>query len=416
MRRALVTLGLATVVAGGTVAAFGPLRAADRPPVAAAPALTLNTLVEAAQRKTRAVPHDPDAWAQLGTAYVEQARLTADPALYGKADGAFATSLRLRPEGNLAALVGKGALAVARHEFGQARDHALKARAIDDRHVPLYGVLSDAALNLGDYRQAESALQRMLDLGPNLSSFLRAAQFFELTGRPTRADEAIALAMDAAVMPSDVALTWFRKGELAWHRGRPAEASAAYAETLGIAPGFAPALAARARVAAALGNNDAALADYAASIARYPNPGVIVELGELHQRLGDSAQAARQFSLAGSVLRLSGDRLGLGWFEAEHGEAARAVQLLRQEYRHRESVEVADALAWALHRAGRDREALGFAVKAARMGSKDALFAYHRGEIERALGDVRAARRSFRAALAANPYVAGADEMRRWMA
>lgn len=404
MRRALLTLGLATLVAGGTVVAFGPLRAADRPP-APAPSFGLNTVVDAAQRKTRTAPQDPAAWAQLGTAYVEEARFTQDPSLYGKADGAFATSLKLQPERNLAALVGKGALALAKHEFAQARDHALAARAIDATHVPLYGVLSDAYLNLGDYKQAESALQRMLDLGPNVASFLRAAHFFELTGRPSRADEAMSLAMDAAVMPTDVALTWFRRGELAWHRGLLKDAASAYAQTLTIVPGFAPGLAARARVAVAQGETAAAVKDYTASIARYPNPSVIVELGELHRRLGDEVAATRQFSLAASVLKLSGDRLGLGAYEAAHGDAARGVRLLRQEFKARDSVEVADALAWALHRAGRSKEALGFAARAARLGTRDALFAYHRAEIQDALGHAAAARRERDAARAANPYI-----------
>ena len=55
-------------------------------------------------------------------------------------------------------------------------------------------------------------------------------------------------------------------------------------------------------------------------------------------------------------------------------------------------MEVADALAWALHRAGRSAEAARYAVRAGRLGGRHALFAYHRGEIEHALGRTDAAR------------------------
>jgi Flp pilus assembly protein TadD len=62
-----------------------------------------------------------------------------------------------------------------------------------------------------------------------------------------------------------------------------------------------------------------------------------------------------------------------------------------------------DALAWALHVNGRDREALGYARLAARTGYRNALFRYHRGMIEKSLGDRAAARRSLAGALRLNP-------------
>jgi Flp pilus assembly protein TadD len=57
-----------------------------------------------------------------------------------------------------------------------------------------------------------------------------------------------------------------------------------------------------------------------------------------------------------------------------------------------------------LHATGHDREALRYARSATRLGTKDARLLFHRGMIETALGRVDAARRSLRAALAADPH------------
>jgi Flp pilus assembly protein TadD len=64
---------------------------------------------------------------------------------------------------------------------------------------------------------------------------------------------------------------------------------------------------------------------------------------------------------------------------------------------------VADAMAWALHANGRDREALRYADRALALGTRNALFLFHRGMIRTALGDARGARTDLAAALALNP-------------
>ncbi len=65
---------------------------------------------------------------------------------------------------------------------------------------------------------------------------------------------------------------------------------------------------------------------------------------------------------------------------------------------------VEDAYAWALHVNGRPAEALPHAAAAERLGTRSALFAYHRGVIEAALGQDGAARRSLSRALRINPH------------
>lgn len=88
------------------------------------------------------------------------------------------------------------------------------------------------------------------------------------------------------------------------------------------------------------------------------------------------------------------DDLTWAEFEADHGSAARAVEHAEAEYARNPNVIAADALAWALHRDGRDRQALPYARKATATGWRNALLHHHRAEIERALGLGAESRRS----------------------
>ena len=107
------------------------------------------------------------------------------------------------------------------------------------------------------------------------------------------------------------------------------------------------------------------------------------------------------------LLRANGVRtdLDIALFRIDHGiQLERSLELARRAYRDRPSIEGADVLAWALARNGRCGEALGYAKRALRLGTRDALKMFHRGFIERCLGRDEAARGWFRRALATNPH------------
>ena len=62
------------------------------------------------------------------------------------------------------------------------------------------------------------------------------------------------------------------------------------------------------------------------------------------------------------------------------------------------------AYAWALHRAGRHREALQHANRGLRLHTRDARSYYYRGTIRQALGDKAGARADLTRALTLNPH------------
>ncbi|MFI7588405.1 hypothetical protein ACIB24_15150 [Spongisporangium articulatum] len=406
---ALTCVGAAALV--GTGSSITHLAGAAAPSGSSGPVDRTSTAgaIRAAQLRLDRVPADDRTWAQLGAAYVQQGRITADPTFYPKAEGALARSLRLRPEGNVDAYVGEGALANARHEFAEAVRWGRRAASADPYDAAALGVLTDAYTQLGRFDDADSALQRMLDLQPGLSSFSRASYAFEQRGDVPAARAALTRALAEAVDPADVAFCRYYLGQLDFTTGAPAAALEQYRLGLLAQPGAPMLVAGRAAAAAAAGRTDEALRDYADVTARLPLPEYLLEYAQLLVSLGRDADAdALYVVLAGEqqLFAANGvqDDLTAAVVEADHGDPADAVRHARLEWDRRQHPLVADALAWALHRAGRDAEAREFADRAAGTGWRNAIFAYHRGMIEKSLGHDDSARRELTRALDINPY------------
>ena len=407
--------GVAVVGLAAGLLAIGT--AAGAPPdVAPAPAATpvgrsgQAQTVEQLQRDLERVPGNYPGWSALGLAYVEQARVTADPTLYARAERAFAKSLELRPDANDAALAGQATLAAARHDFAEAlslTDRALTANAYSPT---TWAVRSDALTELGRYDEARAAVQRLLDLSPDgVDGLTRASYALELRGDVDPARAALQQAAEEATRPADVAFAQQYLGLLAWHEGDLPTAREAYEAGLAADPTSPALLAGRAQVTAAEGDTAAAVDELRRVVERLPAPEHLVALGELLEATGDEQAAEEQYAVVRAMQQLyaaNGQDVDseLALFEADHGDPATAVRLAARAHAARpDSVHVQDAYAWALHAAGRSAEALPIARASARLGLRSPSFAYHLGAVEAAAGDPDQARAALERALDLNP-------------
>ncbi len=409
-RRTVLLLLLGLLVA--SVAAAGLVEPAAQPRSAATPKIVNDQVaasIERAQDRLRRVPDDPMTWATLGTGYVEQARVSGNPAYYPQAQGALERSVQLQPEGNAPALIGLGALANARHDFAAARRYAEQAVATNPSSAEAYGVLADAATQLGDPATATAAVQRMLDLRPGVASFTRASYELELHGRTDEARVALQQALESSTSRDGQAFCHYYLGELAWGGGELDAAAAAYARGLAAVPGDPALLAGQAKVLAARGQLDQAITGYQELTQRVPSPQYLLEYGELLESAGRNDSAQVQYGLIAEQHRLaaaagSTDDLAAALLAADHGDPAEAVRLALAEWDRRQSVFTADGLAWALHAAGRDVEALPYAERAGELGTRSAVADFHRGMILAALGRTDEAIVALDTALRTNPY------------
>jgi tetratricopeptide (TPR) repeat protein len=444
MRGTVGRVAVALVVAATmfvTGAVF--LGATDRPPLAANAPLardgaTIPTVpggsstaapgdIEAAiaslQDRVEEVPADWRAWASLGLAYVQQARVTADPTYYPKAEGVLRRSLAEGPRDNPTALIGLASLAAARHDFARALELGRRAERIAPFDANVYGVIGDAQVELGRYPAAFASFQRMVDTLPSLSSYARVAYARELQGDVPGAIVAMGAASRVAGSPADRAWTATQLGDLEWSRGAVAAAARHYRRAVGEDPTFVPGQAGLARVAWARGDLATAIARYREVTTRYPSAEYVIALGDLLTAAGRADAAARQYELVGVIQRLAAANgvdvdLELALFEADHGDPAAAVRMARATWRTRTSVFAADALGWALYRDDRAHEALRFARHAVSLGTRDARLLFHAGAIELAAGRRAAGERLLREALRINPHfsILGSREARDLLA
>ncbi|MFE9808062.1 tetratricopeptide repeat protein [Streptomyces sp. NPDC005548] len=427
-RRVLIGAAVGCVVLGGVLVLLPSTGPGGAPPPSPGPVARAMTAVGAGapaalpdlaaligDREThlRAHPRDDQSWAVLGTAYAEQARRTTTAAYYPKAEKALRTSLDVRPKDNAAALDGLAGLAVARGDFRTAKQWGEASVKLAPKRWTAYPALVEAYTGLGDHKATRRALDKLLALRSGPVTQAVAARAYWDRGRREDAGAAIADAAAGATTPSQQAAFLQLGGQLAWERGDVQESLDHYRAGVSTDPDEHGALAGQGRALAALGRTSEALRAYRAALAKRPAPRHALELGELYEKLGLPGAARVQYDLVRELVRRDAaggvdDELVLGFLEADHGDPQEAVRRLRAEWDRQPGIAVADALGWALHRAGDDAQALTFATRTMDKEHggemRSALYAYHRGQIERDLGKTGPARRHLAEALRINPY------------
>jgi tetratricopeptide (TPR) repeat protein len=367
-------------------------------------------LIDRLQSRLRAAPVDASSLDLLGLAYQQRARETGDAVYYTKSEGVLDRALALNPH-DLLATSGLGSLALSRHRFREALGFGRRARLISPTTARNYGVIGDALVELGRYPEAFRAFDRFAELRPGLAAYARVSHARELLGDVPGAIEAMKLAVDAGSGQGEAeAWTRVQLGKIYWSVGRLSAAASEYRGGLRVFPGYSYALDALARVEAARGRLALAIALELRASAVIPLPQYVGQLSDLYRAAGKPRLARRQYALIAVIQRLlvaNGVRTDLetALFDVDHGvRLSHALTLARRARAERPSIDGDDVLAWALARNGRCNEALAYSRSALRLGTQDALKLFHRGMIERCLGNRAAGNAFLHRALGLNPH------------
>ena len=422
-RRTTVLLGGAVAVAlalGSLVGGVFAQPSSSDPATAATEALAGRALTGAAggvpaanvaglEEQVRVSPSDSGLLTQLGFAYQLRWRETADASYLPRSEAALRRALRAdRAEPN--AVLGLGSLALIRHEFREALTYGRRAERLLAGSSRPYGVIGDALIELGRYDDAFGAFERMVSLRPGLAAYARIAYARELTGDRTGAIAALELALDtAAGQPEPSAFVLVELAKLELGLGRT-EAAARHTYTaLRVLPGYPAARLEAARVEASRGRFGRALAEAHRASEAIPTQAAVALHAELLDRAGRHAEARRQratITVIDRLLQANGVQVDLesAIYRSDYRiQPAGTVLLARRARANRPSIYGDDAVAWALARAGRCDEALPFAERALRLGTKDPLLYFHRGYIEGCAGNRDAMRTWYERALELNP-------------
>jgi len=372
------------------------------------PAEKAITEAEAAVAKN---PGRYEAHNALARAFARRARETSDPKYYDKASAALKKSLALEPD-NLEARKLEGWLLLGKHEFAEALKvgRELNRRIADDWMV--YGLITDACIELGKYKEAEEAAQWMLDMGrSNVPSLTRAAYLRELFGDIEGAIELMTQAY-GRIEPSlveDRAWVLVQIGHLRTLTGDHEQAEAALNEALRLFPGYHYALGNLAKVRMAQGKAADAATLFEQRYRAAPHPENLFDVGVAQDKAKRTEQARKTFAEFEAAARKEMDspdnsNRELIFYYADYGgKASEAVAIGLKEIVRRRDVHTVDAYAWALYKAGQAEEARREIEAALEVGVRDPKIFYHAGAIAAKQKDYAAARRYLEKSLEMNP-------------
>ena len=342
-----------------------------------------------------------EAYNALALALSRRARETSDVVYYTQAEDALKKSFEISPnnfDGERTAVW----LLLGKHEFAAALDKAKELRKKMPDDVMLYGFLTDANVELGNYNDAEKAAQWMLDLRPgNLPGMTRAAYLRELFGDLDGSLELMNMAYQSTPPHEVEDRAWILSqiGHLQIMSGKITEAEDTLQQALAIFPGYHYALGNLAKVRIEQKRYEDAvdlLQQRYRAAAHAENLYDLAEALELAGRTEEAKKAFAEFERKSllETVRADNSNRELIFYYADHAnQPKKALEVAQREFARRHDVFTLDAFAWALHVNGRNVEARKKMEAALGVGIRDAKMFRHAGEIALSAGDSVAARR-----------------------
>jgi len=385
-------------------------------PVAPVPPSPAERSMGQAQKLIDKNPKDYEAYNALALALSRRARETSDVVFYAKAEEALQKSFSI----STANFDGERIhvwLLLGKHEFAAVLEAARKLNQRMPDDVMVYGFLTDANVELGNYKDAETAAQWMLDLKPgNMPGLTRAAYLRELFGDIDGSIELMNMAYDSTP-PTEVedgAWVLNQMADLKLATGNIQDAESLSQKALAMFPGYHYALGNLAKVRIQQKRYTEAVDLLKQRYQSAPHAENLFELAQALQLAGQTEEAERAFAEfeRKSLLethRADNSNHELIFYYADYAkQPLRALEVAQREYARRHDVFTLDCYAWALHLNGRNQEARQQIIIALEVGIRDARMLRHAGEITLAMGDRVAAEGYLRQS--AELHAAGSEE------
>jgi tetratricopeptide (TPR) repeat protein len=344
----------------------------------------------------------------LAVAYVHRARETGDDGNYVLADLALEKSFQIAPD-NLEGQKARLMILLGRGEFTRALElaKALNKKTPDD--VLIYGMIADAAIELGNYSDAEQAVQWMLDMRPgNVPALLRGARLRWLFGDAEGAMDFYAQAYQQIppTQTEELAWTLTQMADLQVSVGHIDEARKLLHSALVRFPGYYVTLESLASVEMATQHPLNAEQLLRQRNEHFPSATSRYELAKALEQSGKTAEATAVYSAFEQDARRminapdNANQELISYYLGRARNPSEALQIARIEIAKRRDVRTLDAYAWALAAGGYYQEAQKEIAAALAVGVREAAVFYHAGVISAKLNDNTAAARYLKESLA----------------
>jgi len=368
--------------------------------VAQAPALSpAQRATLAAQEQIKKDPKQSQGYNDLAKALVRRGRESGDADYYRQAARAVQDSLRVEAD-NFEAHKARVMVLLGEHEDAAALDLARKLNQRIPDDVQVRGLIADACMELGDYPQAETQTQWMLNLRrgniPGLirGAFLRIA-FGEAEGALDWLTSAFKLTNPIETEERAWLLTHIARVRL--QTGKLELADQLLGQALEIFPDYYFTLDALAETRSALGKHAEAVGLLQRAQRTAPHPRRLFSLAVALKQAGSSAEAEGTFAEFDRQAREIGGKPDnanrqLIFYYADYAhKPAEAVRVARAEIARRQDIQTLDAYAWALYSNAQYAEARAELDKALKIGIRDAMLFSHAAAIAEKLKDQTAA-------------------------
>jgi tetratricopeptide (TPR) repeat protein len=403
------------LVLGGMVCTAGVAQTAApalNPAVASIPEATpAEQRIGEARHELKSDPRKLEAYNELAIAYIRRARETADSRYLNDAEAALSEGLKLDST-DFQLLRTRTALLLSRHEHAKARDLALELNRRTPDDVMTYGYIAEADIALGNYPEAETNAQWMMNMRPNNTpALLVGAQLRVLYGDAHGAMDFLNRAYsqtspieveDLAWIANQIAVIQIDTGE-----NNAAEQILGQAEQLFPHYVYTMENLAQVRMAQHRPQDAILLWKQAAQMDRDPH--ALYELARAHEESGhtkDAQATYAEFEKLAKAKETTTERSTLDLILMYAGNATTspdALIIAQKEAAARQDVDTLDAYAWALYANGKFQEADAAVQKELAVGIQNARIFDHAGHIAQSLNRAADAAKYFQLAVQSNP-------------
>jgi tetratricopeptide (TPR) repeat protein len=307
----------------------------------------------------------------LAKTFMNEARATGDFSYYNKAALDLIETVLTKEPKNFEAIALKSMIFLSQHRFAEGKTMAEQALLANPHNSFVYGLLVDANVELGDYRQAVAMCDKMVGIRPDIRSYSRISYLRELHGELSGAIEAAQQAIEAGV-PGREDTEWTRMvlAHLYEDTNELQKAKAQYELSLQHRPDYPFALAGLGRIARFNKDYPAAVQYYEKASGVMNDVSFFEELAEIYHLNGQDEKAATcirvttEALLADNISSKKDKNLGhnadyeLAIMFLKNNQAAKALEYARAEYNRRpQNMDACEVLAWSLYKNGQLAEA-----------------------------------------------------------
>lgn len=363
-------------------------------------------------------PNNTKATLELSQAYIQEGRITGDHAYYDKAALELLDKVLEKEPSNFEAICSKATVLLSQHHFSEALQLAQKGVTINPSSAFIYGILCDAQLELGNYKEAVAMADKMVSLRPDIRSYARVSYLREIHGDINGAIYAMRMAV-AAGYPGLEQTEWTRcmLAHLYEISGKPDSAMIEYKTALIERPDYPYAIAGLGKVAKTKGKYTDAIRYYEKAKTLITEYSFADELTDLYRL---SNQPAKADSNAREVIDMLSPQSGIEG-ESGHGHYAdkelayahlkindldKALKHALLEYQRRpDNIDVCETLAWVKYKRGEFTDANNIVDKALKTGSKNPVLLCRAGIIKMKCGQTQKGETLISSAFSLNPML-----------